>query len=104
MLLEQAFDKQHGPFKNKYGTSGVVMITPTQHTNILPPQIQQILELLLKILFKSSWSGWICATSVGTQDMLTNGRLKSFRHIRRKIFLIVQTSVGAFEENCLHKI
>ena len=45
MLLEQAFDKQHGPFKNKYGTSGVVMITPTQHTNILPPQIQQILEL-----------------------------------------------------------
>ena len=33
------------------------MITPTQHTNILPPQIQQILELLLKFLFKRSWSG-----------------------------------------------
>ena len=31
--------------------SGVVMIlTPTQHTNNLPPQIQQILELLLKFL------------------------------------------------------
>ena len=104
MLLEQAFDKRHSPFQVKYGTSGVVMITPTQHTNILPPQIQQILELLLKFLFKSSWSGWICATSVGTQDMLTNRRLKSFRHIRQKIFLIVQTSVGAFEVNCFHII
>ena len=100
MLLEQAFDKQYSTalFQVKYGTSGVV-ITPTQHTNILPPQIQQILELLLKFLFKSSWCGWICVTSAGTQHMLTNRRLQCFMHIRRKIFLMVQTSVGAFEVN-----
>ena len=66
MLLEQAFNKQHSPFSSEIRHIGCGHDNTYTTHKYSTTSIQQFLELLLKFLFQSSWSGWICATSVST--------------------------------------